>query len=88
MPTSFETWMNGQERDPFDLPASDVALLVVDMQNWFCKDEPGVTRPPGRSIETRLCGFNHVAESTVRDGEPRAHLVCPARYRLVTSFVA
>lgn len=51
MPTSFETWMNGQERDPFDVPTSDVALLVVDMQNWFCKDEPGVIRPPGRSIE-------------------------------------
>ena len=51
MPTSFETWMNGEEREPFDVPTSDVALIVVDMQNWFCKDEPGVERPPGRGIE-------------------------------------
>lgn len=51
MPTDFDSWMSGEEREPFDVPASDVALIVVDMQNWFCKDEPGVERPPGRSID-------------------------------------
>ena len=51
MPTNYESWMNGEEREPFDVPTSDVALIVVDMQNWFCKDEPGVERPPGRGIE-------------------------------------
>jgi ureidoacrylate peracid hydrolase len=51
MPTDFESWMNGEERDAFNVPTSDVAVIVVDMQNWFCKDEPGQVRPKGRGID-------------------------------------
>jgi len=50
MPTNFEAWMAGEEREPFDVPTTDTALIVVDMQNSFCKDEYD-ERPPGRSIE-------------------------------------
>ncbi|MDF2444663.1 MAG: ureidoacrylate peracid hydrolase [Subtercola sp.] len=51
MPLNFESWMNGEEREALDVPASDVALIVVDMQNWFCKDLDTVIREPGMEIE-------------------------------------
>jgi ureidoacrylate peracid hydrolase len=50
MPTNFDSWMNGEEREPFDVPTTDTALIIVDMQNSFCLDEYN-DRPEGRSIE-------------------------------------
>jgi nicotinamidase-related amidase len=50
MPTNFDAWMNGEEREPFDVPTTDTALIVVDMQNSFCLDDFN-DRPAGRSIE-------------------------------------
>ncbi len=47
MPTNFESWMAGEDREPFDLPATPTALIVVDMQNWYTKDIPGVEERPG-----------------------------------------
>jgi nicotinamidase-related amidase len=49
MVTSFEAWMNGEEREPFDVPTSKTALIVVDMQNGFCVDEYSIR--PGSSLE-------------------------------------
>jgi nicotinamidase-related amidase len=51
MVSSYEAWMAGEEREPFDVPSTDTALLIVDMQNSFCKEEYSIGRPEGRSIE-------------------------------------
>lgn len=36
---TFDSWMDGADGEPTAVAASDVALLVVDMQNAFCKEE-------------------------------------------------
>ncbi len=47
MPTDYESWMNGQDREPFDLPDGPTALIVVDMQNSYVMDD--LPRPAGTS---------------------------------------
>jgi nicotinamidase-related amidase len=36
---TFDTWMNGADGEPVDVAASDVALIVIDMQNGFIREE-------------------------------------------------
>jgi len=36
---SFERWLAGEDSGPVDVPAQDVALLVIDMQNGFLREE-------------------------------------------------
>ncbi|MGW8483176.1 cysteine hydrolase family protein [Microbacterium sp. NPDC055903] len=36
---TFEGWLGGEYSSPVDIPASDVALIVIDMQNAFLKEE-------------------------------------------------
>lgn len=36
---TFDGWLGGEYSDPVSLPASDVALIVIDMQNAFLKEE-------------------------------------------------
>lgn len=36
---TFEGWLGGEYSEPVSLPADDVALIVVDMQNAFLKEE-------------------------------------------------
>lgn len=80
MPTNFESWMAGEDRDPFDVPDSDVAVIVVDMQNWFCKDLPdGTPRPAGRGIENfaaAIPGCVRLVEAARKAG----HMVIFTRY--------
>jgi nicotinamidase-related amidase len=36
---TFQGWVDGEFSDPVDLPRQDTALLVIDMQNAFLKEE-------------------------------------------------
>ena len=36
---TFEGWMNGENGEPVEVASSDVALVVIDMQNGFCREE-------------------------------------------------
>ncbi|MDQ0642688.1 cysteine hydrolase family protein [Microbacterium murale] len=36
---TFEGWLGGEYSSPVDVPASDVALSVIDMQNAFLREE-------------------------------------------------
>lgn len=36
---TFEGWLQGEYSSPVGVPASDVALIVIDMQNAFLKEE-------------------------------------------------
>jgi nicotinamidase-related amidase len=36
---TFDGWLNGEYTEPVDVPSSDVALIVIDMQNAFLKEE-------------------------------------------------
>lgn len=36
---TFEGWLEGEYSSPVGVPASDVALIVIDMQNAFLKEE-------------------------------------------------
>lgn len=36
---TFDSWMNGADGEPVDVAASDVALIVIDMQNGFIREE-------------------------------------------------
>jgi ureidoacrylate peracid hydrolase len=52
MVATFEEWMAGKDREPFDhVPSTDTALIIVDMQNAFCKEEYSIGRDEGRSID-------------------------------------
>ncbi len=84
MPTDFESWMNGDDREPFDLPTEDVAVIVVDMQNSYVDDS--IERPPGRSIE----GFKRAVPGTVRLVEAAraaGHLVVFMKYVYLDDYV-
>jgi nicotinamidase-related amidase len=73
MATTFEAWMNGDGREPFDVPDSKVAVLVVDMQNWFCKDLDTVVREPGMGIENfkaAIPGCVRLVEAARAAGNP------------------
>lgn len=50
-PENFASWLAGDGRTPIAPPSQDVALLVVDMQNWYCKAMESVPRAPGREID-------------------------------------
>lgn len=74
-PQNFESWMAGEHRWSIDVPGERVALLVVDMQNYACRDIPGVNRPPGRGIanfQRAIPGCVRLVEAARRSG----HLVC------------
>ncbi|WP_062520192.1 cysteine hydrolase family protein [Demequina silvatica] len=73
MPTNFEMWMAGEDRGPCDIPTSEVAVIVVDMQNWFCKDLDHVERGPGREIENfkgAIPGCVALVEAARKAGHP------------------
>lgn len=36
---TFDSWMNGVDGEPVDVAAQDTALVVIDMQNAFCKEQ-------------------------------------------------
>jgi nicotinamidase-related amidase len=36
---TFEGWMDGENGEPVEVASSDVALVVIDMQNGFCREE-------------------------------------------------
>ena len=84
MPTDFQSWMSGQDREPFDLPKDDVAIIVVDMQNSYVDDT--IPRPAGRSLE----GFKRAVPGSVRLVEAArqaGHLVIFMRYVYLDDYV-
>ena len=36
---TFDGWLDGEYSSPVDIPASDVALIVIDMQNAFLRED-------------------------------------------------
>jgi nicotinamidase-related amidase len=85
MPTDFESWMAGEDHEPFDLPTTDTALIVVDMQNWYTKDIPGVERRPGHGIE----GFRKAVPGVLRlvdAARAAGHMIVYTRYIYMDDF--
>ncbi len=86
MPTNFESWMAGEDRDPFDLPTTDTALIVVDMQNWYTKDIPGVEARPGFGRG----GFRKAVPGVLRlvdAARAAGHMIVYTRYTYMDDFV-
>jgi len=84
MPTNFESWMSGEDREPYDLPATDTALIVVDMQNSYVMDD--LPRPAGRSIE----GFKRAVpgcEALVDAARAAGHLIVFTRYMYMDEYL-
>jgi nicotinamidase-related amidase len=84
MPTNFESWMNGEDREPFDLPATDTALIVVDMQNSYVMDD--LPRPLGRNID----GFKKAVpgcERLVDAARAAGHLIIFTRYMYMEDYL-
>ncbi|MEJ1231355.1 MAG: isochorismatase family cysteine hydrolase [Galbitalea sp.] len=85
MPTNFESWMAGEDREPFDLPATPTALIVVDMQNWYTKDIPGVEERPGFGRE----GFRKAVPGVLRlvdAARAAGHMIVYTRYTYMDDF--
>jgi ureidoacrylate peracid hydrolase len=83
MPKNFESWMNGEDREPFDLPDGPTALIVVDMQNSYVMDD--LPRPDGRSIE----GFKKAVpgcERLVDAARAAGHLIVFTRYMYMEDY--
>ena len=84
MPTNYESWMKGEDREPFDLPDGPTALIVVDMQNSYVMDD--LPRPAGRDIE----GFKRAVpgcEALVDSARKAGHLIIFTRYMYMDDYL-
>ena len=68
---TFEGWTAGEYSDPVAVPSTDVALIVIDMQNAFLKDEYSLGIAPTQApFATAIPGTAKLIEAARAAGVP------------------
>ncbi|WP_406249053.1 cysteine hydrolase family protein [Microbacterium sp. M] len=68
---TYDGWLNGEYSSPVDVPSSDVALIVIDMQNAFLKEEYSLgIAPTQEPFAAALPGSMKLVEAAHAAGVP------------------